>query len=73
LLVEFLKHLTFTSISPTESFRLHYGPGVNSAFNKNEYCGYLLRWRRPVHRPGSLAIFICRFSRNFGNLKLLEP
>ena len=25
-----------------KSFRLHYGPGVESASNRNEYQGYLL-------------------------------
>jgi hypothetical protein len=27
----------------TKSFRPHYGPGVNSAFNRNEYQEYFLR------------------------------
>jgi len=31
------------NFSVTESFRSHYGPGVDSASNRNEYQEYLLR------------------------------
>ena len=30
------------NFSLTKSFRSHYGPGVDSAFNSNEYQEYLL-------------------------------
>jgi len=30
------------SVSFTETFRPHYGPGVDSAYNRNEYQGCLL-------------------------------
>jgi hypothetical protein len=38
------------------SFRPHCGPGVDSAFNRNEYQEYFLgRQRRPVRRAGNLT------------------
>ena len=45
----------FTDI---KSFRSHYGRGVNSAPNRNEYQEYFLGVK-PYHHPGSL-------SRNLG-------
>jgi hypothetical protein len=39
----------------TYSFRLHYGPGVDSASNRNEYQEYPLGVRRPVPRADNLT------------------
>jgi hypothetical protein len=47
-----------------ESFRPNYGPGVDLAFNRNEYQEYFL-WR-PVVRVENLTTFMCRFFRNLG-------
>ena len=43
-------------------------PGVYSASNRNEYQGYLLG----VKAADNLTTFMCRLSRNLGNLKLVE-
>jgi hypothetical protein len=40
-----------------------YGPGVDSASNRNEYQEYFLR---PVRRVDNLATFMCRLSTNLG-------
>jgi hypothetical protein len=47
----------------TQSFRSHYGPGVDAAFNRNEYQGYLLggkgdRFIRLKTLPPSRADFL---------------
>ena len=39
----------------TQSFRPHYGPGVDSASKRNEYQGYPLGVRRPVRRADNLT------------------
>jgi hypothetical protein len=55
------------------SFRLHYGPGVDSASNRNEYQEYFLGGRcgwciRLTTLPSSCAIV-----KKSGNLNFLEP
>ena len=41
----------------------HYGPGVDSASNRNEYREYFLEGKkRPVRRADNLATFMCRLS-----------
>jgi hypothetical protein len=47
--------------------------GSTHPLNRNEYLGYCLGYRWPVRRADNLATFMCRFSRNPGNLNLLEP
>jgi len=47
------------------SFRSHYGPGVNSASNRNEYQEYFLGVKAV---PPS-----CAFVTKSGNLNFLEP
>ena len=37
------------------------------------FCGKEVGVKQPVRRADNLATFICRFSRNSGSLKLLEP
>jgi hypothetical protein len=56
------------------SFRKHYGPGVVSPSYRNEEqrC-FLWGERRPVRMADDLTTFICRLSRNFVSLNLLEP
>jgi hypothetical protein len=44
------------------SFRPHYGPGVDSASDKNEYQQYFLEVRRPVRKADKLTTFMCRLS-----------
>jgi hypothetical protein len=44
------------------SFRPHYGPGVDTASDRNEYQEYFLGVRRPVLRADNLATFMCRLS-----------
>jgi len=56
----------------TQSFRPHYGPGVDSASNRNEYQEYFLggkgsRCIRLSTLPPSCAVL------KFGSLNLLEP
>jgi len=56
-----------------KSFRSHYGPGVDSASNRNEYREYFLRGKggrcvRLTTLPPSCAIVT-----RSGNLKFLEP
>ena len=46
--------------------RPHYGSGVESASNRNEYQEYFLGYRRPVRRADNLTTFICRLSWNLG-------
>ena len=51
-----------------KSFRSLYGPGVDSAFNRNEYQDYFLGVKadKPYHHPVSL-------SRNLGTLTSWNP
>jgi len=57
----------------TLSFRPHYGPGIDSASNRNEYQEYFLGGlRRLVHSTDNLTAFRCRLSWNLGD-NLLEP
>ena len=56
-----------------KSFRSHYGPGVESASNRNEYQEYFLggkagRCVRLTNLPSS-----CAFVMKSGNLNFLEP
>ena len=44
-----------------KSFRSHYGPGVDSASNRNEYQEYILGGKkRPVHKADNLTTILCR-------------
>jgi len=57
----------------TQSFRSHYGPGVDSASNRNEYQVYILggkgcRCVRLTTLPPSCAVVM-----KSGNLNFLEP
>jgi len=55
------------NFSLTFSFRPHYGPGVDSASNRNEYQEYFQGdKRRPVRRADNSTTFMCRFSWNLG-------
>ena len=61
------------NLSLTYSFRSHYGPGVDSACNRNEYQEYFLgvksgRCVRPTTLPPSCAVVM-----KSGNLNILEP
>ena len=56
-----------------KSFRSHYGPGVDSASNRNEYQEYFLGGkRRPVRKADSLPPS-CAFVTKSENLNFLEP
>jgi len=58
----------------TYSFRPHYGPGVGSASNRNEYQEYFLGGlRRPVRRADNLTTFMCRLSWNLGSSTSWNP
>jgi hypothetical protein len=50
-----------------------HDPGVKSFHNMNEYQGYRMGVRRSVNEATNFTTFMCRFSRNSGSLKLLEP
>jgi hypothetical protein len=39
----------------TKFFQLHYGPGVESASNRNEYGNLPVGKGRPAHKAGSLT------------------
>ena len=55
------------NFSLTQSFRPHYGPGVDSFCNRNEYQEYFLGdKKRPVRKADNLTNFKCRLSRNLG-------
>jgi len=54
-----------------KSFRSHYGPGVDSASNTNDYQEYFLgvkTVRNADNLPPSCAVVM-----NYGNLNFLEP
>ena len=55
------------------SIRPHYGPGVNSASNRNEYQEYFLGQRWPVLRSDNLPTFMCRLSWNLGTSTSWSP
>ena len=40
------------------SFRSHYGPGVDSASNRNEYQEYFLGEKRPVRKADNLITIL---------------
>jgi hypothetical protein len=64
-----------TSTDLLKKFCPHYGPGVDSASNRNEYQEHFLGGggaRGPVHRA-NLTTFMCWLSRNSGSPNLLEP
>ena len=43
-----------------KSFRSHYGPGVDSASNRNEYQEYFLGVKRPVGKANNVTTILCR-------------
>ena len=43
-----------------KSFWSHYGPGVVSASNRNEYQEYFLGVKRPVRKADNLTTILCR-------------
>jgi len=51
-----------------KSFRSHYGPGVDSAFNRNDYQEYFLGVKAAGALPPS-----CALVTKSGNLNVLEP
>jgi len=55
-----------------KSFRSHYGPGVDSASNRNEYKEYFLGKRRPVRKADNLPPY-CAVVTKSGNPNFLEP
>ena len=65
--------VSFEFFIDIESFRSHYGPGVDSASNRNEYQDYFLgvksgRYVRLTTLPPSCAVVT-----KSGNLNFLEP
>ena len=42
-----------------KSFRSHYGPGVDSACNRNEYQENFVGERRPVRKADNLTTILC--------------
>ena len=44
-----------------KSFRSHYGLGVDSASNRNEYQEYFLGVKRPVRKADNLTTILCRY------------
>ena len=62
------------NFSLTLSFRPHYGPGIDSTSNTNEYQEYFLGGkRRPVHMADNLTTFMCRLCRNLGATASWNP
>ena len=56
-----------------KSFRSHYGPGVDSASNRNEYLEYFLGVKkRPVRKADNLPPS-CAVVTKSGSLNFLEP
>ena len=53
-------------------FRLHYGPGVDSASNRNEYQEYFLGVKAAGAKADNLTT-ICAVVMKPGNLNFLEP
>ena len=56
----------------TSSFRSHYGPGVDSASNRNEYQEYFLGVKAAVLKADILTTYYAVAMKS-GNLKFLEP
>jgi len=54
-------------------FRLHYGPGVDSASNGNEYQEYFLGGKRRLARKADDLPPSCAVVTKSGNLNFLEP
>ena len=54
-----------------KSFRSHYGPGVDSASNRNEYQEYFLGVKHPVRKADNLPPS-CAVVTKSENLKYLE-
>jgi len=61
--------VTCSKVKFTESFRPYYGPGVDSASNRNGYRGYLLRPVRTADNLGNHHVLIVL---KCGSLNLLE-
>jgi len=55
-----------------KSFGSHYGPGVNSASNRNEYQEHFLSKKRQVRKADNLPSSCAVFTKS-GNLNFLEP
>jgi hypothetical protein len=49
-----------SNFSVTYSFRSHYGPGVDSASNRNEYQVYFLGVKAAVRKADKLTTILCR-------------
>jgi len=43
-----------------KSFRSHYGPGVDSSSNRNEYQEYFLGVKAAVRKADNLTTILCR-------------
>ena len=54
-----------------QSLRSHYGPGVDSASNRNEYQEYFLGVKAAVRKADNPTTF-CAIVMKSGNLNLLE-
>ena len=62
------------NFSLTYSFQSHYGPGVDSASNWNEYQEYFLGGKGgPVHRADNFTTFMCWLSWNLGASTSCNP
>jgi len=55
-----------------KSFRSHFGRGVDSTSNRNEYQDYLLDVKRPVRNAHNLTP-CCAVVTKSGNRNFLEP
>ena len=57
-----------------KSFRPQYGSGVNSASNRKKYQEYPLECKGGwCIRLTTVTTFICRLSRRFGSVNILQP
>jgi hypothetical protein len=59
--------------SLTQTFRSHYGPGVDSASNTNDYHGSFLGAKRPGRKADNLPTLKWRLFRSSWSLNLLDP
>ena len=57
----------------TLSFRPHYGSGVASASNGNEYKEYFLGVKAAGAKADNLTAIMCRLTRNLGASTLWSP